>query len=91
MCPTFPFPHLGDVVERLAGVVPDPALRIVQAVQHRRQEGVEVQFRGLGKISGSGWECSVAGGEHPCNVQPGAVLGWAGKKGKIMQTCRLGW
>lgn len=32
--------HLGDIVERLAGVIPDPALRVVQAVQHRGEEGI---------------------------------------------------
>ena len=49
------FPHLGDVVERFASVVSDPALRVVQAVQHRRQQGVKVQLRGLGKTTvGSG-------------------------------------
>lgn len=39
--------HLRDVVERLACIVSDPALRIVQAVQHRWEKGIQVQLRGL--------------------------------------------
>mmetsp|Transcript_8832 Transcript_8832/g.19448 ORF Transcript_8832/g.19448 Transcript_8832/m.19448 type:complete len:407 (-) Transcript_8832:872-2092(-) len=58
--------HFGDVVERLAGVVSDPALGIVEAVQDGRQEDVQIIF-------GASHESDGGGGDS--DESPLAVVG----------------